>query len=222
MDSGTCKNQTPDTSSAVSCSLVIPTEEGFSHPITFAEAISQRIEFSIQDDDEANELNQTLKFRQLPDTWVVIRREHRTTANPDSNGIRIWLIDAVSMDVTPLQNAELPTRDTDVIELTALGPDPGDFHWTATYDNVIGRFGFFDPMVGKESGIFDYLVCGWYANKSKDPAYMEEDAAESDWFEMIKNDLRWSVNRMDVDDDPDYSNLITMAKVSLANAGVLR
>ncbi len=173
----------------------IPCDEGFSHPITFREAVENRVEFTTEDQPEGN-LNDTLEFKQLPDLWLVIRIENK-------KNFKAWVVDSVTLEVSTLASFNPSTRNSKIEELTAIGPNQGDFYWTATYDNSKQRFGFHDLPGPEEDGPFDYMVCGWYTNKDHDPAFMDENTAEETWFDYIKNELKWGVKRQDVDDDPN-------------------
>ena len=173
----------------------IPCDEGFSHPITYKEAVENRVEFTVEDKPEGN-LNDTLKFKQLPDLWLIVRIENKSN-------FKAWVVDSVTLEVSTLASYNHTTRNSNIDELTAIGPNQGDFYWTATYDNSKQRFGFHDVPGPGENGPFDYMVCGWYTNKDNDPAYMDENTAEETWFDYIKNELKWGIKRQDVDDDPN-------------------
>ena len=173
----------------------IPCDEGFSHPITFREAVENRVEFTTDDQPEGN-LNDTLSFKQLPDLWVIVRIENKVN-------FKAWVVDSVTLEVSTLASFNPQTRKSDIAELTAIGPNQGDFYWTATYDNSKQRFGFHDLPGPGENGPFDYMVCGWYTDKQNDPVYMDENTAEETWFDYIKKELKWAVKRQDVDDDPN-------------------
>lgn len=182
----------------------VSTDPNFEHPISFAEAISNRVEFTTEASNVDSELNEELEFPFLPDYWLVIRRSHPSKRNM-AGTLRSWVIDAVSKEVTPLSSFQPSSRAANIPELTALGPHAGDIHWMATYENVAGRFGFHDLPGVDEQGPFDYMVCGWYSDQTLDPAYMEATASENAWFEHIEHVLRWSVNRNNVDNDADVS-----------------
>ncbi len=173
----------------------IPCDEGFSHPITYKEAVENRVEFTVEDQPDGN-LNDTLKFKQLPDLWLIVRIENKSN-------FKAWVVDSATLEVSTLASYNHTTRNSNIDELTAIGPNQGDFYWTATYDNSKQRFGFHDVPGPGENGPFDYMVCGWYTNKDNDPAYMDENTAEETWFDYIKNELKWGVKRQDVDDDPN-------------------
>ena len=173
----------------------IPCDEGFSHPITYKEAVENRVEFTIEDQPDGN-LSDTLTFKQLPDLWLIVRIENKSN-------FKAWVVDSVTLEVSTLASFNPTSRSSNIDELTPIGPNDGDFYWTATYDNSKQRFGFHDVPGPGEDGPFDYMVCGWYTNKDNDPAYMDENTAEETWFDYIKNELKWGVKRQDVDDDPN-------------------
>ena len=173
----------------------IPCDEGFSHPITYKEAVENRVEFTVEDQPDGN-LSDTLTFKQLPDLWLIVRIENKSK-------FKAWVVDSVKLKVSTLASFNPTSRGSNIDELTPIGPNDGDFYWTATYDNSKQRFGFHDVPGPGEEGPFDYMVCGWYTNKENDPAYMDENTAEETWFDYIKNELKWGVKRQDVDDDPN-------------------
>ena len=173
----------------------IPCDEGFSHPITYKEAVENRVEFTVEDQPDGN-LSDTLAFKQLPDLWLIVRIENKSK-------FKAWVVDSVKLKVSTLASFNPTSRGSNIDELTPIGPNDGDFYWTATYDNSKQRFGFHDVPGPGEDGPFDYMVCGWYTNKENDPAYMDENTAEETWFDYIKNELKWGVKRQDVDDDPN-------------------
>ena len=188
----------------------VSTEEKFQHPISFEDAIRNRVEFTTEPTD-VKPLNETLKFPHLPDLWVIIRKKKFSglTAPGKPNRalrneplVKAWVIDSVTLEVSSLNNFTPSKRNPLVPEMTAIGPETGDMHWTATYDNARGRFGFHDQLPDDTTATFDYMVCGWFTEESSDPAYMEAHASEEVWFSKMRDDLRWDVNRMDIDDDP--------------------
>ena len=48
-------------------------DEGFEHPLTFKDAVENRIEFMIEDDSEITNLNELFEYMHLPDLWIVSR-----------------------------------------------------------------------------------------------------------------------------------------------------
>ena len=196
----------------------ISTEEKFQHPISFEDAIRNRVEFTTETDD-VKPLNETLKFPYLPDLWVIIRRKKvdditapGKVVNSTKNEplVKAWVVDSVTLEVSTLNNFTPTKRDPSIPEMTAIGPETGDMHWTATYDNSKGRFGFHDTLSQDTTATFDYLVCGWFTDESSDPAYMEAHESEEVWFSKMRDDLRWDVKRSDIDDDPtNWETLLT-------------
>ena len=93
----------------------IPCDEGFSHPITFREAVENRVEFTTDDQPEGN-LNDTLSFKQLPDLWVIVRIENKVN-------FKAWVVDSMLLEVSTLASFNPQTRKSDIAELTAIGPN---------------------------------------------------------------------------------------------------
>ena len=177
---------------------LIPCDDGFEHPITFRDAVEHRVEFSTED-GETKSISEMFTFRQLPDLWLVVR------TGLQQNQTKSWIVDAVTLEVTPLDEFTYSTRDSSVKELTATGPGDGNFFWTATYDNMKNRFTFHDLPLAGENGPFNYFVCGWYTNQSHDPIHMESSTPEDDWYDFLENELKWTIGtRSDIDiEDPD-------------------
>ena len=172
----------------------IPCDEGFEHPLTFKQAVENRIEFMTEDDSEITNLNELFEYRHLPDLWIVVR-------NGKKSARKSWMVDSVTLEVSPLSSFSQSLRNAKIPEMTAVGPNDGDFYWSATYDNAKGRFTFHDLPEANEIGPFDYFVCGWYSDSTSDPAHMEANTAEEVWFKYVKEELGWSIDRNDVDND---------------------
>jgi hypothetical protein len=171
----------------------IPADEGFEHPITFEQAVEHRVEFTTEESPDGT-LRDTLQFGLLPDRWIVVRLG-------SSPALKAWVIESSTLEVTPLAGYAPKATDSNIPEMTAIGPNEGDIYWTATYDNAKNRFTFHDIPASGEQGPFDYIVCGWYSDPQKDPAFMPETASEEDWCAFIRDNLGWNVRRGDVDDD---------------------
>ena len=171
----------------------IPADEGYEHPITFEDAVENRVEFTTEETPDGT-LRETLTFGQLPDRWIVIR----LGSNP---ALKAWIIESSTLEVTPLAGYSPKPVYSNIPEMTAIGPNDGDIYWTATYDNAKNRFTFHDLPNNGETGPFDYIVCGWFSDPQNDPAFMPENASEEDWFAFIRDNLNWNVRRTDVDDD---------------------
>ena len=169
-------------------------DEGFEHPLTFKDAVENRIEFMTEDDSEITNLNELFEYMHLPDLWIVSRSGMNSSR-------KTWVIDSVNLEVTPLASFSSSSRNSKIPEMTAIGPNDGDFYWSATYDNAKGRFTFHDLPGNSDVGPFDYFVCGWYSDSTNDPVYMKATAAEEAWFKRIREDLQWNVNRDNIDKD---------------------
>jgi len=176
-------------------------DEGFEHPLTFKDAVENRIEFMTEDDGEITDMNELFEYMHLPDLWIISRSGTKSSR-------KTWVVDSVNLDVTPLASYSPSTRDSKIPEMTAIGPNDGDFYWSATYDNAKGRFTFHDLPGKNDVGPFDYFVCGWYSDSTNDPAYMKATAAEEVWFKRIREDLQWNVNRNYVDNDSIFNGAI--------------
>ena len=178
---------------------LIPCDEGFSHPISFREAVENRVEFTQADNEDSRSLSEILEFGYLPDIWIISRSHHNPRDKVTSS--KKWVIDSRTKKVYELPDFNPNAGSAELgPEMTPIGPNEGDPYWTATYENANGRFTFHD--LPTEQGPFDYTVCGWYRDETNDPAYMDESTPESVWFEHIKNNLRWSVKSEDIDNDP--------------------
>lgn len=95
--------------------------------------------------------------------------------------------------------------------MTVFGP--GDVTWTAVFDSVQNRFAFYDrldPEIKTDSdtawqqttrpnqyrnvqGPLSYVVVGWYADREKDPLWMDAEGKESHWNQRLK-DLGWCID----------------------------
>ena len=180
---------------------MIPCDEDFSHPISFREAVENRVEFTSEEEEESS-LSEILQFGYLPDVWIISRSLHNPGDKPTSS--RKWVIDSRSKKVFELPEFNPEASSVELgPEMTPIGPNDGDPYWTATYENPNGRFTFHD--IPDRPGPFDYTVCGWYRDETHDPAYMDESTPESVWFDHIKNNLRWSVKTEDIDNDPSFA-----------------
>ena len=103
-------------------------DEGFEHPLTFKDAVENRIEFMTEDDSEITNLNELFEYMHLPDLWIVSRSGMNSSR-------KTWVIDSVNLEVTPLASFSSSSRNSKIPEMTAIGPNDGDFYWSATYDN---------------------------------------------------------------------------------------
>ena len=79
---------------------------------------------------------------------------------------KTWVIDSVNLEVTPLASFSSSSRNSKIPEMTAIGPNDGDFYWSATYDRE-GQIYFHDLPGNSDVGPFDYFVRGWYSDSTK-------------------------------------------------------
>ena len=108
-------------------------------------------------------------FPAIPDRWLVLRLFPSTT-QVARRAVRGWVLRAgdnpptvVDLDAWTETGPSANSSDA----LTALGR--GDAAWSAYYDNVTNRLGFFDNLSDVSNGPLAYLVCGWYSNPDRDP-----------------------------------------------------
>jgi hypothetical protein len=73
--------------------------------------------------------------------------------------------------------------------LKALGP--GNVGWSAGYDNVKNVFSFHDDLPN-QIGNYAYIVTGWYADPTSDPAYALPTNNDDDWQDALDK-LDWSI-----------------------------
>ena len=170
--------------------------DGALRRITLREAIDERIEFTRANEGQQT-LSESLTFPQLPDRWLVVRQKK---ADKSSVLDSAWIVNSDTLKVQNLTDYVSSAASTKSSSLTGIGPHDGDFYWTATYDNVEGRFSFHD--VPSSNGNYDYFVCGWYTNQQNDPAFMPSSASEHEWFDRIENEFNWAINRSNIDNDP--------------------
>jgi hypothetical protein len=143
------------------------------------------------------------KFPAVPDRWLVVRLFNSQV--PTRRTIRGWVLRA--WDPPPNQNAssnqnqppavvdldswaETGNPNTGPNALTAAGP--GDLTWSAYYDNVVNRLGFYDGDLQNVQGPLGYMVCGWYSDSSQDPLGSAELKSLQD-FESRMAQLGWSL-----------------------------
>jgi hypothetical protein len=135
----------------------------------------------------------------MPDRWLVTRLSLGATA--DLRRTTSWVIEASddSPIVTPLSNwtesGQLPIPGR---EPTALGH--GDLAWSAYYDNVVNRLGFFDPLTDGAGGPLGYVVCGWYADPRLDPLADPVIGSLSDFYARLA-ELGWSLPAGEIEVD---------------------
>jgi len=126
-----------------------------------------------------------LALSALPDRFVVIRIVAATGATTAST--RGWVLCADTGTVVPLESWKgeqaLPAAARHTVAANELtGSAGGSTQWASTYDAVIDRFAFRDPLddivtaAAIEGGQVSYVVCGWWSHAELDPL----DAARTD------------------------------------------
>jgi hypothetical protein len=145
----------------------------------------------------------TTKFPAAPDRWLVVRLFHSQV--PTRRAIRGWVLRA--WDPPPNQNAAANQNQPPAVvgldswgetgnpnsgpdPLTAAGP--GDLTWSAYYDNVVNRLGFYDGELQNVQGPLAYMVCGWYSNSTQDPLGSAQLKSLQD-FEAKMAQFGWSL-----------------------------
>lgn len=134
----------------------------------------------------------------LPDRWVVLRLLYvDDTAQPLVTG---WVLESDRAAAIPLAewseggSAAKAAESTGVTlaptELT--GTVGGSVVWASTYDAVVNRFAFHDPLAdvpGAEDGdLATYLVAGWWSSPAHDPL---DGARGQDSLDELLETLRW-------------------------------
>jgi hypothetical protein len=141
-------------------------------------------------------------FPSVPDRWLVLRIS--PSSSPARRAVKGWVLEADREPpvATPLEHWNEPgPADTGGGPLTALGR--GDPAWAAYYDNVVtydaadpnkttGRFGFYDNLTDVAQGPISYLVCGWYADNTKDPLGASTITSYSSFADALKS-LGWEL-----------------------------
>ena len=147
----------------------------------------------------ASPTNPDVTFPAVPDRWLVARMSSGTTASRRS--VTAWVIEAGDEQpkVTPLdqwaETADPDRTDTPGEQpLTALGH--GDAGWSAYFDNVENRLGFYDELKGV-TGPVAYLVCGWHSRHVDDP--IGETLTSPTHFEQRLAQLGWEINAADIE-----------------------
>ncbi|MBU1169193.1 MAG: hypothetical protein KKD44_06470 [Proteobacteria bacterium] len=152
----------------------------------------------VEKEVEDTEISEDHEFPLIPDRWLVVR----FYPGPQSTAkrrIKGWVIRAEEPDpskrVVPLnQFSENRDQDNDRW-LTAIGE--GDPSYSAYYDNVENRLGFYDSLDDVAKGPVTYLISGWYSDKTDDPLYgpLTRDA----WLDKL-GELGWTLGKGREDD----------------------
>lgn len=140
-----------------------------------------------------------VSFPPIPDRWLVVRLS--TPAVAARRAVSAWVLEADDAEprVTALdawtETADPERTTTPGAEpLTALGH--GDAVWSAYYDNVENRLGFYDDLTGV-TGPVAYLVCGWHSRHVDDP--IGEGLSSPTHFESRLAELGWEVDPADIE-----------------------
>lgn len=134
-------------------------------------------------------------LRPLPDRWLVVRMLHHV------DGCDGFMIDSdIQRHVNlPDWGEQAPLPDGTVLtpqghwyypgeQLTATAG--GDVAWSATYDAVLDRFAFHDPLLGvPQSVVMSYLVVGWWSRPALNPMFRTFPELSHYW--RLLEDLGW-------------------------------
>jgi hypothetical protein len=126
-------------------------------------------------------------FPAIPDRWLVVRFYPSGLIN-ERRAIEGWVLRAgdypkdgtLPQPIPLFKWTETGPSDISTDEITAMGR--GDAAWSAYYDNVENRLGFYDSLSDIRQGPLAYLVCGWYSNTDKDPLSAKSITSLSDFY----------------------------------------
>jgi hypothetical protein len=159
-----------------------------------------------------------VRFPALPDRWLVVRLSSQQDAA--RRPVTAWVIEAGDENpvVTPLdawtETADPERTSTPGQEpLTALGF--GDAGWSAYFDNVQDRLGFYDDLAGAV-GPLAYLACGWHSRHIDDP--IGAGLSSPTHFEQRLGELGWEINPADIEGAFVYAQQRIEAATSLGLA----
>jgi hypothetical protein len=137
--------------------------------------------------------DQKTTFPAIPDRWLVLRI-FPSPQHSNYRSIRGWVLQAGDADpvVTDLDKWVEPGKPPDGVKkpITALGH--GDMAWSAYFDNVVNRLGFYDNLADVPTGPIAYLVCGWYSDPALDPLGDTNIRSLAD-FDAKMHQLQWSL-----------------------------
>jgi hypothetical protein len=157
----------------------------------------------------------TVQFPAVPDRWLVARLYD--DPKQSRRAVRAWVIEAG--DETPVVrelSAWSETADPDRTDtagkrpLSALGY--GDAGWSAYFDNVENRLGYYDDLAGV-TGPVAYLVCGWHSRHLDDP--IGEGLSSPTQFEQRLDELGWEINAADIESAFVYSQRLIETATAL-------
>lgn len=167
----------------------------------------------------------SVSFPTVPDRWLVLRYSPslRIFAR---RAVRGWVLrtggetpTVIPLDQWKEQAGEAPPANP----LTALGH--GDPAWSAYYDNVVNRLGFYDDLSDVRSGPLAYLVCGWYSNPAFDPLGDPVIQSLAD-FDARMALLRWGLKAGELHEAVRHANkyvkAATLAGLKTREAVVLK
>ncbi|WP_426595714.1 hypothetical protein ACPPVS_08900 [Cellulomonas sp. McL0617] len=140
-----------------------------------------------------------VSFPPVPDRWVVSRIS--TPQAGARRAVTAWVMETGGQEpvVEPLdswtETADPERTDTPGVQpLTVLGH--GDAAWSAYYDDVENRLGFYDDLSGA-TGPVAYLVTGWHSRHIDDP--IGENLSSPTAFEARIAQLGWEINPADIE-----------------------
>ena len=142
-----------------------------------------------------------LSLPPLPDRWLVLRIIHPNGArDPVVTG---WVLLADQATAVPLadfrESMTVPPTGRTGEPLAAgelTGTAGGNLNWSGTYDAVLNRFAFHDPLsdlsglapAGVDTDCATYLVAGWWSDPRQDPL---DAARSSQSLQELLDRLRW-------------------------------
>ena len=141
-----------------------------------------------------------VQFPPIPDRWLIMRLSSGLI--PSRRAVAGWVMETggATPVVTPIATWRDPVNPDDPPpldvrkSLTAMGH--GDPFWSAYFDNVENRLGFYDPL-SAVAGPLAYLVCGWHGRHADDP--IGEGLRTYSQFEARLSQLGWEVNPADLE-----------------------
>ena len=165
-------------------------------------------------------------FPSLPDRWIIVRQWSETF--PDSNFQKCWrheawVLDSSTKIVTPHnQWIESGPSSTRITAIDDGDPETEeDLAWLETYDGANGIFTFHDTPENLPSGsTLNYMVAGWYSDKTQDPLFAEQGTTEESWFENIDT-LGWSVDAKEILTQVSRLETTTSRQEENQNGGVV-
>lgn len=157
-------------------------------------------------------------FPAVPDRWLVVRlAADAQQPAPARRTVRAWVIEAgdespTITDLTAWTESADPDRTDTPGEkpLSALGY--GDAGWSAYYDNVENRLGYYDDLADV-TGPLAYLVCGWHSRHLDDP--IGENLSSPTEFEQRLDQLGWEIDPADIEAAFVYSQTLVQAATTL-------